>query len=136
SPHSYTLSLHDALPIYLPRLGAYVISGQSAGTDEETPRPDLNRPWRAVRRRAGLVGVRLHDLRHTHASFGAGAGLGLPIIGKLLGHTQAVTTQRYAHLADYPLRLASERIASEIAAALGEAPAAPGEVIPMHGRRS
>jgi integrase len=38
---------------------------------------------------AGLEGVRLHDLRHTYASFGAGGGLGLPIIGKLLGHTQA-----------------------------------------------
>jgi integrase len=49
-------------------------------------------PWEAVARRAGLDGVRLHDLRHTYASFGAGGGLGLPIIGKLLGHTQALTT--------------------------------------------
>jgi integrase len=39
-----------------------------------------------VAKRAGLDGVRLHDLRHTYASFGAGGGLGLPIIGKLLGH--------------------------------------------------
>jgi integrase len=105
----------------LPRLGAYVISGQSAGTDDETPRADLNRPWRAVAKRAGLVGVRLHDLRHTHASFGAGAGLGLPIIGKLLGHAQATTTARYAHLDIDPLRRASEHIGSQLAAAIGEA---------------
>ena len=49
-------------------------------------------------------GTCLHDLRHTHASFGVNAGMGLPIIGKLLGHTQVATTQRYAHLADYPVR--------------------------------
>jgi integrase len=82
----------------LPRVGAYVIAGQNAGTDHEKPRADLNKPWRSVRMRAELDGVRLHDLRHTHASIGAGAGLGLPIIGKLLGHTKASTTQRYAHL--------------------------------------
>lgn len=104
----------------LPRLGSYVIAGQSAGTDEETPRADLNRPWRAVAKRAGLAGVRLHDLRHTHASFGAGAGLGLPIIGKLLGHAQATTTARYAHLDVDPLRRASEHIGSQLAAAMGE----------------
>jgi integrase len=71
-----------------------------------------------VVRRAGLVGVRVHDLRHTHASFGAGAGFGLPIIGKLLGHTQAATTQRYAHLDVDPLRRASEAIGGLIAQAL------------------
>jgi integrase len=71
-----------------------------------------------VAKRAGLNGVRLHDLRQTYASFGAGGGLGLPIIGKLLGHTQASTTQRYAHLDADPLRGASEAIASCFAAAL------------------
>jgi integrase len=64
----------------------------------------LTRIWFRIRRRVGLVGVRLHDLRHTYASIGAGMGLSLPIIGKLLGHTQAVTTQRYAHLAADPMR--------------------------------
>jgi hypothetical protein len=54
--------------------------------------------------------VRLHDLRHTYASFGAGGGLGLPVIGRLLGHTQASTTARYAHLHNDPLRRASEAI--------------------------
>jgi integrase len=98
----------------LDRLGSYVVPGN----DPEKPRADLKRPWEAVSKRAGLSGVRLHDLRHTYASFGAGGGLGLPIIGKLLGHTQASTTQRYAHLDADPLRRASEAIGSQIAAAL------------------
>jgi integrase len=96
------------------QLGSYVVPGD----DPEKPRADLKRPWEAVAGRAGLEGVRLHDLRHTYASFGAGGGLGLPIIGKLLGHTQASTTQRYAHLDADPLRRASETIGGRIAAAL------------------
>ena len=92
----------------------------------------LNRPWRTVAKRARLDGVRLHDLRHTHASFGAGAGLGLPIIGKLLGHTNATTTARYAHLDVDPLRRASEHIGGRLAAAMGERTAcAEGEVVPL-----
>jgi integrase len=63
---------------------------------------------------------RIHDLRHSFASFGAGGGLGLPIVGKLLGHASAVTTARYAHLDADPLRAASERIGGTIAAAIGE----------------
>jgi integrase len=104
----------------LPRIGDYVISSDSIAR----PRADLKRPWALVRRRAGLDGVRLHDLRHTYASFGAGGGLGLPIIGKLLGHTQASTTARYAHLDNDPLRRASETIGGKIAAALEQRPAA------------
>ena len=62
--------------------------------------------------------VRLHDLRHSFASVGAAGGMGLPIVGKLLGHTQAQTTARYAHLDNDPLKRASEQIANTIAAAL------------------
>lgn len=98
----------------LERLGPYVVPGD----DPQQPRHDLKRPWDALTRRAGLSGVRLHDLRHTYASFGAGGGLGLPIIGRLLGHAQAATTARYAHLDSDPLRRASEAIAGRIAAAL------------------
>jgi integrase len=98
----------------LNRLGSYVITGDNP----EKPRADLKRPWEAVSKRAGLAGVRLHDLRHTYASFGAGSGLGLPVIGKLLGHTQASTTHRYAHLDNDPLRRAAENIGGQIAAAL------------------
>lgn len=104
----------------LPRFGIYVIAGENAGTKDETPRADLKRPWAAVRKRTGLDGVRIHDLRHTHASFGAAGGLGLPVIGKLLGHKQVATTARYAHLDIDPQRRASEYIGGQIAAALGE----------------
>jgi integrase len=61
--------------------------------------------------------ARLYDLRHTFASVGAGGGLSLPIIGRLLGHTQARTTQRYAHLADDPVREAAEKIGAVISGA-------------------
>jgi integrase len=98
----------------LDRIGPYVVPG----ADPERPRPDLKRPWHAMIAQAGLQGVRLHDLRHTYASFGAGGGLGLPIIGRLLGHTQASTTARYAHLDNDPLRRASEAIAGRISAAM------------------
>jgi integrase len=104
----------------LERAGSYVIAGLWAGMDGEKPRADLNKPWRSIAKRAGLAGLRIHDLRHTHASFGAGAGLGLPIIGKLLGHARASTTQRYAHLDTDPLRRASEHIGGRLAAAMGE----------------
>lgn len=104
----------------LPRVGTFVIAGESAGTEDERPRSDLKRPWALVSRRAELDKVRIHDLRHTHASIGAGAGLGLPIIGKLLGHAQATTTQRYAHLDADPIRRASEMIGATLMAAMGD----------------
>jgi integrase len=66
----------------------------------------------------GLSNVRLHDLRHSFASVGAGAGLSLPMIGKMLGHSQAATTQRYAHMADDPLRSGVDVVSSRIADAM------------------
>ena len=100
----------------LPRLDGnpYVIFGGKDGGRLV----DLHWPWARMRKRAGLEDVRLHDLRHSFASVGASAGLSLPIIGKLLGHTQAATTQRYAHLAADPVKQAADRISSEIAAAM------------------
>jgi len=107
----------------------YVVPGAGRGA----PRADLKRPWQQVTKAAGLDGVRLHDLRHSFASFGAGASLGLPIIGKLLGHSQAATTHRYAHLDADPMRRAADTIGSTIAAALAGAPKA--ENIKQLGRR-
>jgi integrase len=111
------------------RVGPFVVPGD----DPEKPRHDLKRPWDAVTGRAGLVGVRPHDLRHTYASFGAGGGFGLPIIGKLLGHTQASTTQRYAHLDADPLRRASDAIGSRIAAAMN---GKRGELVPLQKKQN
>jgi integrase len=119
----------------LPRVGSYVIAGEFAGTDKERPRADLNRPWRTVTKRAGLTRVRLHDLRHTFASYGAGASLGLPIVGKLLGHTRSVTTARYAHLETDPLRKATDLIGRRIAGALGSANGTAGNVAVLAPRR-
>jgi integrase len=78
---------------------------------------------------AGLDSVRLHDLRHSFASIGAGASMGLPVIGKLLGHSQAATTARYAHLDSDPMRRTFETIGSTISAAMTRKPAA--EVLPI-----
>lgn len=127
----------------IPRVAGnpHIIPGEKKGAS----RSDLKRPWSAIVRAAGLMkptekrdtkshnkmatkskpaskaqpSLRLHDLRHTFASMGAGQSLGLPVIGKLLGHSQASTTQRYAHLDADPMHKAVNLIGSQIAAALG-----------------
>jgi integrase len=78
----------------------------------------IENAWERVRAAAGLVGVRLHDLRHSFASVGAAGGLSLPIIGALLGHKHATTTARYAHLSADPLRAANDAVGARIAAAM------------------
>jgi integrase len=79
---------------------------------------NLQKPWRRIRSIAGLDDVRIHDLRHTFASLAAASGASLPIIGKLLGHSQAATTQRYAHLTQDPLRETSQIVGNKIGDAL------------------
>ena len=86
-----------------------------AGRKEGGHLTDLQHPWRRIRARAGLDDVRIHDLRHSFASGGLLVGEGLPMIGKLLGHTQVQTTPRSAHLANDPVKSAANRIASRIA---------------------
>ncbi len=81
---------------------------------------NLTKPWYRIRAKAGLDDVRIHDLRHSFASMAAAGGLSLPIIGALLGHTQAATTQRYAHLAADPLRQAANLTGKRIADAMAK----------------
>ena len=88
-----------------PRDGEYLFPGRSKGTHLT----DLKGPWAKVSQLASLSGVRIHDLRHSFASHLVSSGVSLPIVGKLLGHTQPQTTARYAHLADNPLREAANR---------------------------
>jgi integrase len=116
-----------AKPIYLndaaikllrtiPRLGdnPFVIAGGKPGSRLV----NLQKPWGRLRAAASLHYVRIHDLRHSFASVAAGAGMSLPVIGKLLGHTQPVTTARYAHLAADPVRAASNLVGNAISAAM------------------
>jgi integrase len=102
------------------------------GERPDRARADLNRPWRRIRKAAGLDDVRIHDLRHSFASVGASSGLGLPVIGALLGHRVSQTTARYAHLHNDPMRQAVERIGNEIAAKLD---GRVGEIVPLRGAR-
>jgi len=88
----------------------FVITGENPGAHLT----DLQHPWRRIRKAAKLDGLRLHDLRHSFASRGLLVGEGLPMIGKLLGHTQVQTTARYAHLANDPIKSAADRIAERI----------------------
>ena len=94
----------------LPRKGVYVFHGRYP----DTPILNISMYWRELREKAGLPDVRLHDLRHTYASLLASQGLSLPIIGQLLGHAHSATTQRYAHLLDEPLRIATDGVGALI----------------------
>jgi integrase len=93
--------------------GAALFPGRRGGEQQRS----LRTFWAAICRKADIKGARLHDLRHTYASYLASAGLSLPVIGALLGHTQAATTQRYSHLLDDPLRAATERVGAIVNAA-------------------
>ena len=110
----------------IPRIkgNPYIIPGEKRSKKrgepkpEAAPRADLKRPWAAVATAANLSGVRIYDLRHGFASVGTGASLGLPIIGKLLGHKNSATTARYSHLDADPVRHAADIIGNRIAAAM------------------
>jgi integrase len=109
------------------------------------PMRDLKKHWTRICRAAGLAeqvekkrggkrwqaSVRVHDLRHSYASILASAGLSLPVIGALLGHTQPSTTARYAHLFDDPLRQATERVGAIVT---GIANGESAEVVDMPAR--
>jgi len=90
--------------------GRYVINGARA----DRPLINLQKPWRRLRALAGLDDVRIHDLRHTFASVGARMGMSLPLLGRLLGHSQAATTDRYAHIGQDPVRVAADAIGAEL----------------------
>ena len=85
------------------------------GRSPETHLSTVYHLWLEVRAKAGLEDVRLHDLRHSFASRSLALGEPLPVIGKLLGHSDIETTARYAHLEPHSLHEAAERIAGSIA---------------------
>ena len=93
-----------------PRFCRFVFPGDPPGH----ALTEISTFWEGVRKKADIPDVRMHDLRHTYASILVSAGLSLPIIGALLGHTQPQTTARYSHLFDHPLREATERVSAVV----------------------
>jgi integrase len=92
-----------------------VVSGSPwlfPGDTPGQPVQEIRRFWRRIQKEAGIEDVRIHDLRHTFASLLVSGGASLEMIGKLLGHSQMQTTQRYAHLMDSPLRAGVDAVAS------------------------
>lgn len=108
------LSLLSELPRQLGN--PFVIAGEREGTHLV----NLQKVWAKIRSEARLEDVRLHDLRHSFASVAARSGESLLVIGKVLGHTTATATQRYAHLSDDPVRLAAASTSEHIGHALGK----------------
>jgi integrase len=114
----------------IPRLDGnpFVICGERAGRHLV----NIEKPWRRIRKAAQLDDVRLHDLRHSFASVAASGGQSLVVIGKMLGHSQPATTARYAHLADDPVKAASDAVGRHIAAAMD---GCSGELISLGPKR-
>jgi integrase len=110
----------------------FLFPGRRAAAESGRHMVDIKGSWRAICTLAGLRGVRVHDLRHSYASILASAGLSLPVIGALLGHTQPGTTARYAHLFDDPLRAATERVGAIVTGNDEGKP--PADVIPLNRR--
>ena len=96
----------------------FVFPGRFEGTHMRT----LHSPWRVVCERAALEDLRIHDCRHSYASRALALGESLPMIGRLLGHSQVETTARYAHLAKDSVRESAVRISESIAADILKGP--------------
>jgi integrase len=78
------------------------------------PFTDIKHPWETAREAAGLDGLRIHDLRHSAASFMINAGIDLFAVGKILGHADHQSTMRYSHLANETLMQAVEAGAAKM----------------------
>lgn len=100
----------------IPRIDGnpYVITGRKEGGYLT----DLQKPWRRIRKQAGLEDVRIHDLRHSFASDALEMGADLTMIGRMLGHSDIKTTSRYAHLKRENVKLSTDLVSEKISAAL------------------
>lgn len=112
------LELLDGMKALKVRGNPYVFIGRKDGQ----PLDGVRRLWHAARFEAKLEGVRLHDLRHSVASFAGGSGFSLFLLGKLLGHKTARSTERYAHLADDARRAMADVVSGAIQAAVNAEP--------------
>ena len=93
----------------------YVFPGKKLNS----PLVNLSKPWKVICGAAELKEIRIHDLRHTAASIAVGQGVGLPVIGRLLGHTQTQTTARYAHVDSDPALAAANAIGNAVGGSIG-----------------
>jgi len=114
----------------LPRIDSnpFVLPGDRVGQHFNGPQ----KAWQRIRALAKLDDVRIQDLRHAHASIAVAGGESLYIVGKMLGHSQAVTTQRYAHLSIDPVLAAADRTAQRIAAAMDKQH--PASIVPTRNK--
>ena len=94
--------------LVVPKENVWLFPGDAIGK----PVREVRRFWLKIRQEADLPDVRIHDLRHTFASLLVSGGASLEVIGRLLGHNQMQTTQRYAHLMESPLRAGVDSVAS------------------------
>ena len=94
--------------LVVPKGNPWLFPGETVGQ----PVREIRRFWAKVQKDADLPDLRIHDLRHTFASLLVSGGASLEMIGKLLGHSQMQTTQRYAHLMDSPLRAGVDTVAN------------------------
>jgi integrase len=115
----------------IPRIGRFVI----AGAKPDEPYKNLGRAWIDIRGNAGLSDVRLHDLRHSYASLAAAKGVSLQMIGKLLGHKVAATTQRYAHLARDAAQQVNDELGAAMQAAIAKGQPPSAQVVKLRPRR-
>ena len=98
-------------------LGAYVFPSSTDGSATRSAELSL---WRKVRRQAGIEDLRLHDLRHTFASYAVMQSVPLPVVSRLLGHAGTRMTLRYAHVSDRETEAAAERVGVALASVLAE----------------
>jgi Site-specific recombinase XerD len=104
------------------------------GRDPKRPLRETQRLWHAVRCAAELDGLRLHDLRHSVASFAGAHGYSLFLIGKLLGHKTARSTERYAHITDDARKVMADNVGEGIRAALDSQPSARRDTSAINAR--
>ena len=88
--------------------------------DPSRPRSSELSIWDRVREAAGIEDVRLHDLRHTHASHAVMNGVPVPVVSRMLGHASVRMTLRYAHLGDREIEAEAERIGEAVARLMNE----------------
>jgi integrase len=88
-------------------------------------RTQVKKGWRAICQRARIKNLRIHDLRHSYASVLVSAGFSLPVIGAMLGHSNPVTTARYAHLMNNPLREAANKAGALMPGLVAKRPTKP-----------